>query len=119
MTTFTFNGTASILTLSRLKQLSVRQRVNLALESNDHTTLLILTLDPSPDVRIAMLENKHLPVDFMALLAEDENPDVRYATAEAYNCPLDLLLMLSADENPYVAHRAKKTISKLEAGIAA
>ncbi|MFN8550652.1 MAG: hypothetical protein U0103_04110 [Candidatus Obscuribacterales bacterium] len=52
--------------------------------------------------------------DILWLLVEDENPDVRFCLAENYNIDQNILKALSEDENPYVAHRAKRTLMRLQ-----
>lgn len=52
--------------------------------------------------------------DILWLLVEDENPDVRFCLAENYNIDPNMLKVLSEDENPYVAHRARKTLMRME-----
>ncbi|MFX9688500.1 hypothetical protein ABTO93_20100, partial [Acinetobacter baumannii] len=44
-------------------------------------------------------------------------PDVRFAIAENHNADEEVLRMLTEDENPYVAHRAVKTLQRIEGGI--
>ncbi len=52
--------------------------------------------------------------DILWLLVDDPNPDVRFCLAETYDIDADILKILSEDENPYVAHRANKTMMRLQ-----
>lgn len=80
-----------------------------------------ITLDSLPpqqfvDVRIAAADNGETSSEILRALAYDVNPDVRFAIAENHNINLEILSILTADENPYVAHRARKTLQRIEGG---
>jgi hypothetical protein len=48
------------------------------------------------------------------LLAQDESADLRYQLAENHNIHKSVLNLLADDSHPYVAHRAQKTLKRLE-----
>lgn len=80
------------------------------------------TQDPVPyeqfvDVRIAFADHPDTSMQVLLALAHDINPDVRFAIAENHNADEEVLRMLTEDENPYVAHRAVKTLQRIEGGI--
>ena len=72
-----------------------------------------LSASSDTELRMAVADHKNTPLGVLFVLAEDENPDVRFALAENHNISPDVLKKLSNDTNPYVAHRAKKTLSRL------
>jgi hypothetical protein len=76
--------------------------------------LIKLVHDASPEVRINLAFNPVVTDILLAELAEDEDADVRFALAENPAVPRVTLQRLSTDENPYVAHRAARTLEKLE-----
>lgn len=78
-----------------------------------------LARDPSHEVRIAVAFNPRTPETILQLLADDDHPDVRYAMAENANLPSRFLRILAGDSHPYVAHRARKTLGRLEAEVEA
>jgi hypothetical protein len=66
------------------------------------------------EVRMAVADNPAASVDTMMLLAEDTNADLRYQIAENHNIDKSVLKLLTDDSHPYVAHRAQKTLKRLE-----
>jgi len=79
------------------------------------------TLDRLPyadfvDVRIAVADHPDTSQDVLRTLAHDVNADVRFAIAENHNLDIKMLETLAEDENPYVAHRARRTIQRIEGG---
>ena len=77
-------------------------------------TLCRLALHEEVNVRAAVAENINTPEDVLWTLAGDEHPDVRYIIAENHHSPLSILERLSQDDNPYVAHRASRTMKRLD-----
>jgi hypothetical protein len=80
-----------------------------------------ITLDSLPpqqfvDIRIAAADSGETSPEILRALAYDVNPDVRFAIAENHNVDQEILSILTADENPYVAHRARKTLQRIEGG---
>ncbi len=63
---------------------------------------------------LSMAEEADATVDILWMLVEDQNPDVRFCLAENYNLDATMLEKLSEDENPYVAHRAQKTLMRMQ-----
>lgn len=63
---------------------------------------------------LSVAEDASASEDILWLLVEDPNPDVRFCLAENHNIGTALLQALSDDENPYVAHRAQKTMMRLQ-----
>lgn len=63
---------------------------------------------------LKVAEEATVSSDILWLLVEDENPDVRFCLAENYNIDPNILKALIEDENPYVAHRARKTLMRLQ-----
>lgn len=63
---------------------------------------------------LSVAEDATASDDILWLLVEDPNPDVRFCLAENYNIDPAMLKALSEDENPYVAHRAQKTLMRLQ-----
>ena len=68
------------------------------------------------DIRIAAADSGETSSEILRALAYDVNPDVRFAIAENHNVDQEILSILTADENPYVAHRARKTLQRIEGG---
>jgi len=66
------------------------------------------------DVRMAVADNRGASLDAMMLLAHDESADLRYQIAENHNIDESVLRLLADDSHPYVAHRAQKTLRRLE-----
>ena len=65
------------------------------------------------EVRIAVSDNPMVSLTLLAQLARDENPDVRFALAENHQMPVPLLGVLEEDDNPYIAHRARRTLARI------
>jgi hypothetical protein len=65
------------------------------------------------EVRIAVADNPMVSLTLLAQLSRDENPDVRFALAENHQMPVQLLGVLAEDDNPYIAHRAGRTLSRI------
>ncbi len=63
---------------------------------------------------MSVAEEGNASNDILWLLVEDPNPDVRFCLAENYHIDADILRKLSEDDNPYVAHRAQKTLMRLQ-----
>lgn len=76
-------------------------------------TLKLLASHDSPEVRMAVCENHHTPLETLMLLAEDGDADVRYSLAENHNIPISVLKKLIEDQNPYVACRAGRTLARV------
>jgi hypothetical protein len=68
------------------------------------------------DVRIAVADHPDTSMEVLEQLASDANPDVRFAIAENHNAAREVLHKLTFDDNPYVAHRARRTLQRLEGG---
>ncbi len=68
--------------------------------------------------RMDIGDHVNTPLEALLLLTEDENADVRFALAENHNIHENVLRLLSQDSNPYVAHRAQKTLARMEASAA-
>jgi len=103
--------------LLRAFALNSHSRIRQQVAENPRTdlqTLANLLTDPDPLVRAGLAYNRALPPAFLQQLAEDENADIRYELAENAHLPVALLEKLSDDENPYVAHRATKTLARLQ-----
>lgn len=66
---------------------------------------------------LSVAEEGTASTDILWLLVDDPNPDVRFCLAETYDIDTDILTILSADENPYVAHRARKTLTRLQSPV--
>ncbi|MBS1954972.1 MAG: hypothetical protein JST89_12355 [Cyanobacteria bacterium SZAS-4] len=66
---------------------------------------------------LSVAEDATASDDILWLLVEDPNPDVRFCLAENYNIDKAMLEALSEDENPYVAHRAQKTMMRLQSPV--
>ncbi len=66
------------------------------------------------EVRTAVADNRYTPFETVMMLAQDESADLRYAIAENHNIHADVLSMLADDDNPFVAHRAKKTLERVQ-----
>ncbi len=63
---------------------------------------------------LSVAEDATASDDILWLLVEDPNPDVRFCLAENYNIDAAMLKALSEDDNPYVAHRAQKTLMRMQ-----
>lgn len=63
---------------------------------------------------LTVAEDANASEEILWLLVEDPHPDVRFCLAENYNIDTAILEALSEDENPYVAHRAQKTLMRLQ-----
>jgi hypothetical protein len=66
------------------------------------------------DVRMAVADNPSSLLETLTMLAQDQSSDVRYQLAENHNIDESILELLAEDLNPYIAHRAKKTLKRLE-----
>jgi hypothetical protein len=73
-----------------------------------------LSKSTDADVRMAVADHRNTSLEVLSTLSRDENPDVRFAIAENHNINLDVLKRLAKDENPFVAHRALKTLERIE-----
>lgn len=107
------------LSVSALEHLSwstdARVRARVAEHSNSSLrTLYRLAHDESEDVRQSIGYNARFHSTLLHLLAEDRSVTVRYALAENGLLPVAILEKLVGDENPYVAHRAAKTLSRMQ-----
>lgn len=85
-------------------------------QAEQSTTLDNLPEQQFVDVRISAADSGDTDPEILRALAYDINPDVRFAIAENHNVDEEILCILAADENPYVAHRARKTLQRLEGG---
>jgi hypothetical protein len=65
------------------------------------------------EVRIAVSDNPMVSLTLLGQLTRDENADVRFALAENHQMPVQLLGVLAEDENPYIAHRARRTLARI------
>lgn len=65
------------------------------------------------DVRLSVCDNPFVSETVISQLVTDPSPDVRYALAENHNLAVAVLELLADDENPYVAHRARRTLQRL------
>jgi len=81
--------------------------------ATDRDLLEQLSHHEIPDVRIAVTDNPMISLRVLGQLVRDENPDVRFAIAENHQMPVQLLEVLAEDDNPYVAHRARRTLSRI------
>ncbi|NJL70482.1 MAG: hypothetical protein HC888_02135 [Candidatus Competibacteraceae bacterium] len=108
------NATADELAKLAISEIVVvRQRV----AENERTpkeTLLLLSRDSAPDVRIAVALNISTDAEIVVQIACDECEDVRYFLASTSYTPKHCLLRLADDKNPHVAHRAKQMLFALE-----
>ena len=77
------------------------------------TTLARLSQHSNSKVRAAVAQNINTPLDSLNQLVADQHEDVRFALAENFSIPKELLDRLAEDDNCFVAHRAKKTLSRL------
>jgi DNA-binding response OmpR family regulator len=73
-----------------------------------------LSLHPNSEIRGAVTENPSVPPALILLLSSDDNPDVRFRIAENARSPINVLELLTQDENPYVAHRATRTLDRIQ-----
>ena len=89
---------------------------NAQTQAEQSTTLDSLPEQQFVDVRITAADQADTSPEILRALAYDINPDVRFAIAENHNVDISILKILAVDENPYVAHRAQKTIKRLEGG---
>ncbi|MBX9686897.1 MAG: hypothetical protein K2X27_09360 [Candidatus Obscuribacterales bacterium] len=80
------------------------------------STIPLRSLVAGADLKLKMsiADDLSTPMEVLFILAEDESLDLRYALAENHNLSRDLLEFLTLDSNPYVAHRARKTIIRME-----
>jgi hypothetical protein len=85
-------------------------------QAEQSTTLDNLPEQQFVDVRIFAADSIDTAPEILKALAYDINPDVRFAIAENHNVDAEILSILAADDNPYVAHRARKTLQRLEGG---
>jgi hypothetical protein len=85
-------------------------------QAEQSTTLDSLPEQQFVDVRIAAADSTDIAPEIKRALAYDINPDVRFALAENHSVDEEILRILAEDENPYVAHRAMKTLQRLEGG---
>ncbi len=67
----------------------------------------------SAQTRMDIGDCVNTPLEVLSMLAADENPDVRFALAENHNIHESVLNTLAEDCHPYVAHRAQKTLARL------
>ena len=77
------------------------------------STLARLACHESANVRAAVAENANTPAEILSILVQDGHADVRFAMAENHNLDEELLQILAEDENCFVAHRARRTLSRL------
>ena len=73
-------------------------------------TLLILTTDKDPEVRLSAAEHPEVPYFALKSLVNDPSSDVRFGLAENTHVPVSILESLIEDDNPYVADRAARTL---------
>lgn len=64
--------------------------------------------------KLAIIDSLSTSFEAHMKLAEDEHLDVRYALAENHNVSRAVLNKLKSDTNPYVAHRAAKTLERIQ-----
>lgn len=64
--------------------------------------------------RISLTEDNNLSFRLYLKLAFDKHPDVRFSLASNANIPKFILKRLAEDENVFVAHRAQKTIDRID-----
>jgi hypothetical protein len=81
--------------------------------STDAETLLKLSQDTDPEVRLSAAEHLNLPYFALKRLVEDPCLDVRLGMAANPNLPISILEMLIKDENPYIQDRARRSIERL------
>jgi hypothetical protein len=70
------------------------------------------------EVRMAVADNRSASLETLMMLAQDESDDLRYQLAENHNIDKSVLNLLTEDSNPFVAHRAQKTLARLERSVA-
>jgi hypothetical protein len=85
-------------------------------QEEQSTTLDNLPEQQFVDVRISAADSAETAPEILRALAYDINPDVRFAIAENHNVDTEILAILIEDSNPYVAHRARKTLQRLQGG---
>lgn len=85
-------------------------------QEEQSTTLDNLPEQQLVDVRISAADSAETAPEILRALAYDINPDVRFAIAENHNVDTKVLAILIEDSNPYVAHRARKTLQRLQGG---
>ena len=73
-----------------------------------------LALHSDVGVRTAVADNQNTQLETVMQLAQDADLDLRYAIAENHNIDQIVLNMLAGDSNPFVAHRAKKTLARVQ-----
>jgi len=85
-------------------------------EHADTSSYVLGVLASHADVDVRELVADHLSTlpETIKLLAKDTSVDLRYAIAENHNIDEDVLMMLTEDDNPFVAHRARKTLKRLQ-----
>jgi hypothetical protein len=76
--------------------------------------LSMLAESCNTEVRMAVADNPSALLETLTMLAQDDSADVRYQMAENHNIDQSILKMLSEDSHPYIAHRAQKTLRRLE-----
>jgi hypothetical protein len=79
-------------------------------------TLALLAESCDVKVRMAVADNRSAFTETTMLLAQDEDADLRYQLAENHGIDESVLEVLADDSNPFVAHRARKTISRVHGG---
>jgi hypothetical protein len=77
--------------------------------------LMSLAAHADVEVRTAVADHPSTLLETALLLAQDVDADLRYAMAENHNIHADVLIILAEDDNPFVAHRAKKTLARIQA----
>ena len=104
-------------TCRSISALTVIDRRFLAEEaSTSPQTLLKLSRDKDPEVRLSAGEHPNMPYVGLRELVQDPCIDVRFGLAGNHNIPISILSMLTQDENPYVEDRAKRSLDRLQNG---
>lgn len=98
--------------LIHVSPIAVLERVAENLNASSQT-LWQLAQHECFEVRVAVAENANCPAACLEMLIDDECVDVRFRIAENPSAPIPVLYKALKDENPYVAHRARKTLSKI------
>ena len=80
-------------------------------------TLLKLSRDIDPEVRLSAGEHPKLPFFALKRLVKDPCLDVRFGLAENSNIPTSILVMLVKDENPYIEARARRSLDRRNSSI--
>ena len=103
----------------RLRELATHEnhRVRLRVAENANTpcdVLKLLSLDTSPDVKIAVASNSSTEEWLAIALAIDSDVIVRHGIAQNIDSPRKILEMLVEDENGWVKGEAVKTLQILD-----